>query len=60
MFNLLPGDLGRHGSGPVYDSLTTKYSRAACKSQQVHKAEHLLMKLNITCKFPCWILHMIK
>ncbi|KAE8291902.1 hypothetical protein D5F01_LYC09263 [Larimichthys crocea] len=28
------GDLGRHGSGPVYDSLTTKYSRAACKSQQ--------------------------
>ena len=52
MFNLLPGDLGRHGSGPVYDSLTNKYSRAACKSQQVHKAEHLLMKLNITCKFP--------
>ena len=35
MFYLLPGDLGRHGSGPVYDSLRNKYIKAACKSQPV-------------------------
>ncbi|CAK6980926.1 uncharacterized protein LOC122769683 isoform X3 [Scomber scombrus] len=26
-------------SGPVYDSLTNNYSRAACKSQQTHRVD---------------------
>ncbi|XP_059190873.1 uncharacterized protein LOC131973047 [Centropristis striata] len=31
---LLLGDLGRHGTGPVYDSLSKKYRKAASKSTQ--------------------------
>ncbi|KAG7516997.1 hypothetical protein JOB18_046441 [Solea senegalensis] len=31
---LLLGDLGRHGTGPLYDSLSKKYSKASSKSTQ--------------------------
>ena len=53
---LWAGDLGRHGTGPVYDRLTQKFKITARKPTQVLEHKRSVRKIEKHCIIQSWIL----